>query len=369
MLEGSPGPSEQKTSRMNRLERKRSEARRHIATVAVVLGIIVAGAAVAVVFILLTTMGGGSKIPVVVGLTYDQARDRVESAGFSIEIDEAQDSSAPGIEKMKVAEQDPKPGTRAEKGEPVTVRLQGLSDAPLVEEDHGYPGTLPGDSTGDARASAPAPTEQPATQAAAPARSVCIDPGHSANSPSSEIDPATGLDVADNSGASGEIGAMWELALKLKSRLEQAGYTVRLTKESADSYASLRTRADIGNSCDIFMRLHYDPALQALLFPGEGQYKSHGGDTVMVDPSVARSSEALANAMFPFLEGVGIGRKMNDAGGTSNNTGPAYVCSVLSRVPVVLVENDPSMVSDNPSGQDRVADAITQGIVSYFQTH
>jgi hypothetical protein len=88
-----------------------------------------------------------------------------------------------------------------------------------------------------------------------------------------------------------------------------------------------------------------------------------------VDPAVARGSAELANALFPFLKTVGVTRKMNDAGGTSNNTGPAYVGSVLSRVPVVLIENDPSMVRNNPSGQDGVAEAITNGTNAYFQSH
>jgi len=71
--------------------------------------------------------------------------------------------------------------------------------------------------------------------------------------------------------------------------------------------------------------------------------------------------------LFPYMQGVGVSRLMNDAGGTSNNAGPAYVGSVLSRVPVVLIENDPAMVSGNLSGQDQVADAIARGVGAYFQ--
>ncbi|MBU4194615.1 MAG: hypothetical protein KKF66_06430, partial [Actinobacteria bacterium] len=59
----------------------------------------------------------------------------------------------------------------------------------------------------------------------------------------------------------------------------------------------------------------------------------------------------------------------DDCGGTSDNTGSAFVGSVLSRVPVILIENDPGMVRNNPGGQDRVADAIVSGINVYFQAH
>lgn len=198
-------------------------------------------------------------------------------------------------------------------------------------------------------------------------RSVCIDPGHSKGGPSSKIDPATGLDVADSSGEPGEISAVWELAQKVKARLERAGFTVKLTKESVDSYTDLKTRADIGNTCSIMVRLHCDTAFQAILHPEEGQYKAHGGRRVDVDAAVARSSNELALAMFPFLEKVGISSVREEMGGNSNNDGPAYVVSALSRVPVVLIENNPSMVRDNPRSQDRVAEAIARGIIAYFQ--
>jgi len=199
------------------------------------------------------------------------------------------------------------------------------------------------------------------------ARTVCLDPGHSAGCPPTERDPATGLDVADNGGAAGELEAMWELALATRARLEEMGYRVVLTRESAGSYASLRTRADIGNTCSIVVRLHYDPDLQAILYPGEGQYKENGGNRVTVDPRVAAGSAGLARALAPFLAEVGITKLANDMGGTSANSGPAFVGSVLSRVPVVLVENDPATVRDNPAGRDRVASALARGIDAYFR--
>lgn len=195
---------------------------------------------------------------------------------------------------------------------------------------------------------------------------ICIDPGHSRGGPASRIDPATGLDVADGPGQPGEIGAAWELAQKVKTRLERAGFTVRLTKKSKDSYADLRTRADIGSTCSIMVRLHSDTAFQAILHPQVGQFKARCGRRVDVDSSVARSSTELALVMFPFLENAGIPIVREEMGGNTDNDGPAYVVSALSRVPVVLIENDPVMVRNNPAGQDRVADAIALGIETYF---
>jgi N-acetylmuramoyl-L-alanine amidase len=88
---------------------------------------------------------------------------------------------------------------------------------------------------------------------------------------------------------------------------------------------------------------------------------------VNVDPVVARASNELALAMFPFLEKVGIRSVREEMGGNTDNRGTAYVVSVLSRVPIVLIENDPGMVINNPSGQDQVADAIARGIQAYYQ--
>lgn len=197
-------------------------------------------------------------------------------------------------------------------------------------------------------------------------RSVCIDPGHSRGGPSSRIDPATGLDVADCGGEPGEMVAVWELARKVKAKLELAGYTVRLTKESLDSYVDLRARADIGNTCSIMVRLHCDEALPAVFHPAVGRFKAHGARRVDVDSGVAESSNRLALAMFPFLKGVGVSDVMEEMGGHTNNTGTAYVVSALARVPVVLIENKPCMIQDNPEGQDLVAEATVRGIDSYF---
>jgi len=195
-------------------------------------------------------------------------------------------------------------------------------------------------------------------------RVVCLDPGHSASGPVSIIDPVSGLDVADCTGEPGELRANWALALKVKARLTKAGYAVKLTKKSMDSYVDLKTRAEIGNTCSIMVRLHCS-TFAALFHPRAGQFKAHEGKRVDVDPAVARDSTRLALVMYPYLKGVRVPRVMDEMGGNSNNTGTAYVVSALSRVPVVLIENDPSMLN-LASERDRVAAAIFRGIDAYF---
>lgn len=335
-------------------------------TLLVVAGILLAGGVLSLLLVLLIGSGGGGpKVPDLVGMSYGEATKKVEAAGLEIEVATDQETSGvENLDKLKVIQQDPKPGTEEEKNQLVTVWLSGLEDVTASSANDGAgeepTSTAPDSQTSTQPVLAPSRTE---------GQTVCLDPGHSTNSPASEIDSATGLDVADNSGADGEIEAMWQLAQLTKARLEQMGYKVVLTKDSANSYSSLRRRADIGNTCSIVVRLHYDPGLTAILYPGEGQYKERGGNRVYVDPGVSRASAALAQALAPQLQTVGISRIENDMGGTSNNTGPAFVGSVLSRVPTVLIENNPDTVRGNPAGQEQVANAIAQGIDGYFQSH
>ncbi|MBU1671626.1 MAG: N-acetylmuramoyl-L-alanine amidase [Actinobacteria bacterium] len=307
---------------------------------------------------------GGHRVPKVVGLTYDQARKKVEAAGFYIEIDPMQDSSGK-CGDLEVTEQDPKAGTDAGEELMVTVRLKGLHETPEAAGVESTTSLNP----------APENTDQPVESAPAaslPAagrttHSVCIDPGHGSGSMGTVLDEATGLDIGDGDGAAGERVAMWQIAQYAKTRLEQAGYSVTLTKGSQDEKVTLKRRAEIGNTCEITIRLHYDTSLHAVIYPAEGQYKQHGSSPrVYVDPQVARGSEVLAEALFGPLQGAGITKKRNDTGGTSNNSGSAYVGSVFSKVPVVLIENDPGLVRDNPGGQDRVAQALVDGVNAYF---
>jgi N-acetylmuramoyl-L-alanine amidase len=329
------------------------------------IGLVAAACAVTVLIVLLTVGGGGRTVPDVKGLTFDGARKKVEGAGLSIEVDPTQDDS---IEygSLEVVSQDPKPGSGAERDDVVTVRLKGLPDAPeLSEVDTEEPG--PGPS-----ADRTAPQQTPAAQPQAAARTVCLDPGHS-NRTWSEVDPATGLNVGDNTGASGELRSNWELAQKVKARLEQAGYAVRLTKSSADSYASLRARADTGNSCDIMVRLHYDDSgFTGVLRPPVNGARCPVSDPsriTVVDAGVAQASNVLAGHLAAAL-GLSV---RDDTGGTSqgNGTPPghptALIGSVLSRVPVVCIENRMELVRGNPAGQDQVADQTVQGINAYFR--
>lgn len=330
-------------------------------TIIATLVVVLAGSLIAGLVVLIIFGNRGPRVPDLIGMSYQEARSEASSAKYGIEIDSMQDSTG-DCEDLEVTEQYPEAGSEVEEGEVITVRLKGLYESEQVLGEGSSDSQLP--------ETAEKPVEDVAgddtvSQTGA-GRVVCLDPGHSTGCPSVEIDPATGLNVADNGGASGELTANWEVAVKTKEKLEQQGYTVKMTKSRPDMYASLRTRADIGNTCNIMIRIHFDPNLHALLRPAEGQYKQNGNSIKYVDPGVAAGSAALANTMFPYLQSAGIADIRDDCGGTSANTGSAFVGSVLSTVPVVLIENDPAMVKNNSAGQDRVAAAIADGVRAYF---
>jgi len=352
--------------RLARLEKRRRTRN----SVLLVAGVLAMGAVAAGVIVLLTLGSGGLKVPKVTGMAYSEAKKKIESAGLFVEIDPMQDSSG-NCGKLKVESQDPKAGTGAETDETVTVRLKGLHEsAEFTKDIKKTPGTVPSGQGTESQNPAPAPAQQPS----ASGRVVCLDPGHSGRS-GSEIDQATGLNVGDNGGASGEPQNMWDLAQKAKAGLEAAGYTVRLTKDGAGAYASLRQRADIGNECTIVVRLHYDDTgYTGVMRPPANAARCPQSDPsriTVVDAGVASASDALARALAPAL---GLAVK-DDTGGTSQgNSTPAghptcLIGSVLSKVPVVCIENKVSLTQNNPSGQDSVAAQIVAGVNSYFQSH
>lgn len=364
MAEGYRDLDETRQDRAAKREQKLEQRRRRRNNAIITVGIIVVACLVAGLIALLTMSGSGPKVPDVVGLTYNQAVKKVEGAGFTIEVDPDQDSSGE-CGGLKVENQDPKPGSSAEKEEMVTVRLKGLKDSPELTSNGND--VRPEES----QQTQPEPS-QPAAPASTAGRSVCIDPGHS-NRTGSEIDPATGLNVGDNGGASGELQSNWDLAQKVKARLEQAGFTVRLTKPSADSYASLRARADIGNACAATVRLHYDDTgFTGVMRAPENGARCPSSDPsriTVIDTNVARESNRLAADLAAAL-GLSV---RDDTGGTSQgNTTPsghptALIGSVLSRVPVACIENKMALVRDNPAGQEQVAAQIVQGLSAYFQ--
>ena len=79
---------------------------------------------------------------------------------------------------------------------------------------------------------------------------VCLDPGHD----SRYYNPSTVV--------SGyyEGAAMWDLALRLKTQLEQRNMEVRLTKNQVDQAVELTRRGRLSDGADVFISLHSNAA-------------------------------------------------------------------------------------------------------------
>jgi N-acetylmuramoyl-L-alanine amidase len=108
---------------------------------------------------------------------------------------------------------------------------------------------------------------------------VVLDPGHSGGSnfdSTAEVDsrkPVSGFGIAfhpididgsgimsiDNGGAPGELATMWRAALRIRQILRPAGYTVDLTKSSANEDVGLleRVREATDDHATIALSLHY----------------------------------------------------------------------------------------------------------------
>ncbi len=110
--------------------------------------------------------GGYVSVPRVEGLTFEQARARLKSAGLGVEIDPTQDVTAAGARGKKVGYQAPATGAKARAGSSVTI---ALLDVPFKEEGKDAPaGAAPAPPPAEGHEPAP-PEAQPTPAPAAPA--------------------------------------------------------------------------------------------------------------------------------------------------------------------------------------------------------
>ena len=145
------------------------------------------------------------------------------------------------------------------------------------------------------------------------------------------------------------------VASKVASLLAERGFRVRMTR-SGDDFVELEDRADLANRlrADLFVSIHSDS------FPSS----SRRGYTMYVARSASQSSHQAAGA---------IARSMSQTGLGSHGTQTAdYKVLVGTRGPAVLVEmgyltnrREAALLRD-PAFQDRIAEAIADGISDHF---
>jgi N-acetylmuramoyl-L-alanine amidase len=186
----------------------------------------------------------------------------------------------------------------------------------------------------------PARPSRPATQGL-----VVVDAGHGGRDPG-----------AISAGGLYEKHINLAVALKVADLLEQAGVGVVMTREQ-DRYIELEERADIANrrKADLFVSIHADSAPN----------RSVQGFTIYVARAASADAQRVA---------AGIKQAMAAAGCDSRGIRDAdYKVLVLTNCPAVLIElgyltntQDTARLRD-PAWQNRLAQAIATGILSYFR--
>ncbi len=198
---------------------------------------------------------------------------------------------------------------------------------------------------------------------------VAIDPGHP-----SETSPG----AAGPTGVT-EIQVNWAVAQLLKTRLEEAGYRVVLTKLAEDELVTNRHRAEIGtlHGAQVMVRLHCDAGNHrgtATFYPDrQGERWGVRGPSPEVVQASGRFAEAFHPAMIRALgpDWPDLGIKGDSETYVGSRQG-ALTGSIFSTIPVVTVEmvvitqpDDEAFIAGE-EGQGIMAGAIFAGLEAYF---
>jgi len=200
---------------------------------------------------------------------------------------------------------------------------------------------------------------------------VCLDPGHP-----SEVNDG----MAVQNGVT-ENHINWIIAVEMKGVLEADGLNVVLTKEEEDKYVTNEERAAIANESEaaLFFRIHCDSGPESergmtFYYPDrQGTWDGRTGPPEELIPTCELAAYTIHDIAMVELDGF-----LQDRGvRTDNETyvgsrqGGALRGSILSRVPVVLVEvcflsnaDDAELVS-NAGTRTIIVEALAEGIRGY----
>ena len=205
-------------------------------------------------------------------------------------------------------------------------------------------------------------------------QTVVLDPGHSSvvASGTEPLGPgSTENKAADTSGTSGTVSGLTEYELnltvsqKLRTELQNRGYTVLMTRESNDVPVSCIERADVANNsdADAFVRIHAN---------GSEDSSAKGAMTICITPdnpfypALYEQARALSDCIINNLSEV-TGCENDGVWETDSMSGNNW-----SQVPVTIVEmgymtnpdEDALMATDDY--QNKIVKGIADGIDQYF---
>ena len=205
-------------------------------------------------------------------------------------------------------------------------------------------------------------------------QTVVLDPGHSSvvASGTEPLGPgSTENKAADTSGTSGTVSGLTEYELnltvsqKLRTELQNRGYTVLMTRESNDVPVSCIERADVANNsdADAFVRIHAS---------GSEDSSAKGAMTICITPdnpfypALYEQARALSDCIINNLSEV-TGCENDGVWETDSMSGNNW-----SQVPATIVEmgymtnpdEDALMATDDY--QNKIVKGIADGIDQYF---
>jgi len=199
---------------------------------------------------------------------------------------------------------------------------------------------------------------------------IVIDPGHSGGTLLT-IDPQWNMyDYEYDNGP--ENHEVWNVSVKLKAKLEAAGYTVILTKTGPDDVVSKRDRIDLANDngAALFVTIHRD----AHTFGSWGHVyvQRLDGWRASVDGTkryftladVATRSSAVGNAILSArraIEGTSVTMAVADFTGRGGYIpdGNLAILQLWATVPSLLME---AGICDTDAKQEKYAQGIFNGI-------
>jgi N-acetylmuramoyl-L-alanine amidase len=181
-----------------------------------------------------------------------------------------------------------------------------------------------------------------------------------------------------------EVHINWTIAVELRELLEESGVRVVMTKSEEDEYVTNRERSRIANECgaDLFFRIHCDTAVpeargMTFYYPDrQGTWEGETGPPLELIPACCEAARTIHDAAMSELDGLlrDRGVKTDNDTVVGNRQGGALRGSILSRVPVVLVEvcflsnaDDVALVTD-PAARSRIVSALASGILAYVGT-
>jgi N-acetylmuramoyl-L-alanine amidase len=286
------------------------------------------------------------EVPTLVGLQIDEATLVLKAAGLaSLVRREGQVRSA----EPTITSQEPAPGALARAGTVVSVVLP-------------------------AAASATKPAKKAKTTVKSGTYVVCIDPGHQSHTDSKTEAMGPGSPVRKpriTGGTTGVITAapeyetVLQIATNLKRRLEAAGVTVVMTRTTNDVNLSNAERAQMASAAgaDLFVRLHADSSTDGSLSGVSTLCPSSSAWTLPIAERSRRAASMVQSGVVKETRAVDRGiAERADLAGFNFSAVPAVLVAV--GYPSNRVE-DRLLVS--PNYQDRVAQGLTDGILSYLK--